>query len=478
MAKKKTTKKKTTKKELTPAEMLRDPETGEPMAADFVMDIAEQDSEAWMGKKGLLVGHDTAIHVLPMPAIICRILLQNEGFPLTRIYQVVGPAGSYKSTFGAEICRWHRICGGGGFLKEAEDKATPDLRHSVLNWDTKAIRVEECDTIEEWQTKSTKGTQFLQKRLEQKGMPGRTVPFCTMVDSLTGKTSERTRKGILESGHASPHFAIEAQLIGDWLKAYPGVMRDWPFTFVGINHLKVSRDPITGDIDNQVPGGKALQFHCSAIIELNRLGRIKEFATYKAATISMNLIKNSYGANDTSICVRFKTWMQNDAPEGEEPVHRLHSRFEWWEASILFLCDGWGISQAKQKRLLPKIQEICDFHSKPGGSVGKLYWSKRLGVTSDNAMLPHDLGVILEQNPEVLAELYPVLNIQRRPFFQPGVDFQGQLNDYEYVTRQAESAALATERALALDATAQALGATAGQAPADVMDAMGGDDAV
>jgi len=436
-------------------ELKRDPITGSEIKIDAIMDIAEKDSEAFMGKKGHLVGHNPIIHVLPVPAISCRIILQNEGLPLSRCYQLVGPAGSYKSTMAAEWGRWHRICGGGAFLKEAEDKPTPDLRNSVFNWDVKAIRVEDCDSIEEWQTKTTKGTQFLQKRLEQKDMPGRTVPFCMIVDSLTGKPSERTKKSILESGHASPHFAIEAQLINDWLKTFPGVIRDWPFTFVGVNHLKVHRDSLTGEVDYQIPGGQALRFHCAAIIELNRLGKIKEYSNFKAATIGMRSIKNSYGVDDARICVRFKTWLQEDA----ENVYRLHSRFEWWEASILYLCDGWGLPAARQKKLMSAVQEVCDFHSKSGGSLGKLYWSKRLGVQSSDAMPPHDLGVELERHPDVLEDLYPVLGVQRRPFFEPGADFLGKLEDYAYVARQAESAAIAAERALALETEAEALGA-------------------
>jgi len=444
------------RKKAADVDLTIDPDTGDTIKVDDIMDIVETDSETYMGKKGHLVGHESLIHVLPVPALSCRIVLQNEGLPLSRCYQLVGPAGSYKSTMAAEWARWHRLSGGGGFLKEAETKPTPDLRNSVINWDTQAIRVTDCDTTEEWQTKTTKDTQFLQKRLEQKDMPGRTIPFCMIVDSLTGKPSERTRKNILETGHASPHFAIEAQLISDWLKAFPGVIRDWPFTFIGVNHLKVNRDPLTGDIDYQVPGGQALKFHCAAIIELNRLGKIKEYATYKAATISMRTIKNSYGTDDARICVRFKTWLQEDAPG----VHRLHSRFEWWEASVLFLCDGYGISAAKQKTLLPKVHEVCDFHSKSGGSAGKLYWSKRLGVPSSDAMPPHDLGLELEKHIDVLSELYPILGVQRRPFFEPGVCFQSKLADYAHVTQQAEAAMLATERAQELQEAAAGLGAT------------------
>jgi len=443
-----------------------DPVTGLPIPADPVMDIVEHDAETYMGKKGHLVGHNPIIYVLPVPALSCRVILQNEGLPLSRCYQLVGEAGSYKSTMAAEWGRWHRICGGGSFLTEAEDKPTPDLRNSVNNWDVKAIRLSDADTVEEWQTKVNKGTQMLQKRLEQKGMPGRTVPFCFIVDSLTGVPSERTRKSIMESGHASPHFAIEAQLISDWLKVYPSLLRDWPMSFVGVNHLKVHRDSLTGRVDYQMPGGAALRFHCALIVELQRVGHIKEFADYKAATISMRSIKNSYGADDARICVRFKTWLQEDA----EGVYRLHSRFEWWEASILFLCDGFGLTQTRKNFLMPRINAVCDFHKKRGGDEHYSYWSDRLGVPSSNAMTAHELGMELERHPDVLAELYPILGIQRNPLFEPGADFLGQLEDYAYITKQAESAAMAAERAMELEAQAEALGASTPAVPETATD--------
>jgi len=422
-------KKRTTKKKSEPEPVL------ELFPADALFDDVVSKVEVQMQKKGMLVGHDAVIQAIPVPAFSMRYLLQNEGLPLSCIYQVVGPQASYKSTFAMEILRWHRLCGGFGLLNEAETKPTPELRDSLLNYDAGAVRLESCLTFEDWQKKTIMYTKELQKKMDAANGPGRIYPWCVVVDSLTGKASEHTLKNIEKKGHADLHFPVEARQMADFMRAYPQKLLGWPFTFVGVNHLKVQRNP-DGSVDMAIPGGWALKFQCAAIIEMEKIGSIKEFATYKAATIRMSMIKNSYGPEDARMQVRFKTWLQEDAPE----VFRLHSRFEWWEASILFLATGAGLSKIKAERLVPRMKEACDIHEKAGGSAGKLYWSKALGVTSADAMPAHDLGVRLEQCPEVLSDLYDICGISRRQFFKPGIDYMRQHDEYAHIVAQADAA--------------------------------------
>jgi hypothetical protein len=421
-----------------------DTATGQPTVDEFFARVV-QNVHAKLQKKGILVGHSPMITVLPVPAFIIRYLLQNEGLPLSCIYQAVGPQASYKSTFAAEVIRWHRICGGMGILLEAETKPTPELRNSVLNYDSGAVHVEDCQTQEHWQDKCTYLTNEVQKLSGQSAGPGRTKPYCIVVDSLTGKASAQTIKKIDEEGHAGLHYPIEAKNMADYMRAYPQKILGWPMTFIGVNHLKLAMDE-RGNPDYNIPGGWSLKFQCAAIFNLERMGQIKEFANYKAATISMQTIKNSYGPDRIRIQVRFKTWYNEDAPG----VHRLHSRFEWWEAGILFLSDGLGLSDAKKKLLQPKLKEACDIREKSGGSAGKLYYSNRLGVSASDAMSAHELGVLLETRPEVLADIYTVTGIQRRPFFRPGVDYMSQLEEHAYVAAQADAADDAIKRLQAL----------------------------
>jgi len=418
--------------------------TGRATVDDFFARVVQNVHTKWQ-KKGILVGHNPQISVLPVPAFIVRYLLQNEGLPLSCCYQAVGEQASYKSTFAAEVMRWHAICGGKGILLEAETKPTADLRNSVLNWDIDAIHVEDCEMQEHWQDKCTDLTNQIQKLAEQSAGPGRTQPYCIVVDSLTGKASKKTIENIDEVGHAAMHFPVEAKNIADYMRAYPQKLLGWPWTFLGVNHCKPSLDE-RGNIVYNIPGGYALKFQCAAIFELARLGQIKEYSNYKAATISLNTLKNSYGPDRIRIQVRFKTWLV----EEEQGINRLHSRFEWWEAGILLLAEGAGLSKARAASLLPKLKEVCDVKTKAGGSTGKLYHSNRLEVSAASAMSAHELGVLLETKPEVLADIYQVLGIQRRPFFRPGVDFMSQLEENAHVTAQADAADDAVRRMAAL----------------------------
>jgi len=432
--------------------------------ADAAFNQMVQEVQAKLQKKGLLVGHDATITVLPVPAFIIRYLLQNTGLPLQCVYQIVGPQGCYKSTFAVEIVRWHILCGGYGQLNEAETKPTPELRNSVLNWDVARLHIEDCATFEDWQRKVLIGNERMQKNLMKNELLGRRIPFCQIVDSLMGKASEITLKKIKEVGHASPHFPIEAREMADFMRAFPQDTLGWPFTFVGVNHLKINKDAQTGEVDYNIPGGWSLKFQCAAIIEMERIGKIREYANYKAATVKLNTLKNSYGADNVRINVRFKTWYQEDAPG----VYRLHSRFEWWEAGILFLATGQGLTKTRADSLVPKMREVCDVHEKSGGSAGKLYWSKRLDVPSSDAMSAHDLGMLLETRPEVLTDLYTLLEITQQPYFKPGVDFMKQQQGYEYVAAQSDAVDEMVARMRAIEQEHAQLGPTTEQYPQGV----------
>jgi len=441
--------------------------TGEEITVDQVFARSMETVQEKLLKKGVLVGHNDTLTVLPVPAFIIRYLLQNTGLPMSCVYQVVGPQGCYKSTLAIEMLRWHRLCGGLGQLNEAETKPTPEMRNAVLNWDTGAVKVEDCATLEDWQRKTLMGTAQWQKDCEKYAHIGRKHPFCMIVDSLTGKASEKTLANIDKEGHAGMHFPVEAKLIADFMRAYPQKLLGWPITFVGVNHMKIAEDKITGQIDYNIPGGWALKFQCAAILQMDKIGQIKDFATYKAGTVMLKTIKNSYGADNIRINVRFKTWYQEDAPG----IHRLHSRFEWWEAGILFLASGQGMTQAKAKAFVPRAREVCDIHEKSGGSAGKLYWSKRLGVPSSDAMPAHDLGMQLELRPDVLTDLYELCEITQQPYFQPGVDYMKQQAGNEHIEAQADAIAVTVSQLKSLQEEQEALGPTPEQYPQPVTEA-------
>jgi hypothetical protein len=409
-----------------------------------------------MGKKGYLVGHNPLLQLMPVPSLLMRWLLQNEGWPLGGFYQIVGPEGCYKSTLAMEILRWHRMIGGVGLLLEAETKPTPMLRNAILNYDLAAVHVENCRTLNEWTDKWKEQTRDFQERCIKADM-ARMIPYCSVTDSIMCKASQQTKEKVMKEG-LNLAFPIEANLLKTFMQVAPDLLLEWPFTWIGINHLKLKYDDM-GRPDYNIPGGWSLKFQMTSTITLDVFGGIKEFANHKEAMVEMKTLKNSHGPNKIRANVKFKTWRQMD-----EGVDRLHARFEWWEGAVNLLKYGAGMAKATSARLLPKIKEVCNIQEK-SGSKPKRYHCKELGVSPSEAMVAHDLGWRLEQCPNVLADLYTVLGIQRHPFWQPGVDFLAQQEMYKHVADQAQLAKEASERAQKLQEEALAIGMTDSQPP-------------
>jgi hypothetical protein len=392
----------------------------------------QSDVSAKNVKKNVPIPSKPLIHVLPVPALSVRMLFKNEGMPLGFFYVIVGVPASYKSTFGLEVGRWHALCNGLVAVAETEGKGNPDLPPAIYDWHPNQLQSTVCQSLEDWQTVASHYIGTVQKLMSKSDGPGASFPFMMMVDSLSGRLSRKVAETIMKEGHAKKRFADEAKFNTDWIKAYGGVMVGWPFTFMAVNHLKTGSDPVTGLPVFNIPGGEQLKFANVMTISMGLSRGIEQFKDYKAALVSLRMEKNSYGPGGGQIQVRYRTWYEDDG--NGQP--KLKSRFEWHEASILMLFNGFGLRKKEADFIVPRTHEICDVHEKSGGSGGKLFWSNRLGVPSSDAMKARDLGLLLETKPDVLGDLYRVLEINRRPFFQPGIDYRTQIDNYTNASEQ------------------------------------------
>lgn len=413
-------------------------------AADSVLEGAIADVEVKSTKKGMWIGHDQPIVCLPVPSLVVRYLLQSTGLPLSRVYQLVGPQKSYKSTGAVEIGRWHCLCGGRGVLHEAETKATPDLRNSVLHWQDHLLRIEDCASLEDWMRKVMWYNTAVQKKCSLKAGPGKTMPFFQIVDSLLGKACEDTIKKVKERGAPQRDFAMEANFIKTYMQVYPQALHSWPFTFLGINHQKMGQDA-DGMPERKIPGGYSLKFQAAAQIEFKKVKGLQTYANYKKVTLNLITHECSYGPDRKRIEVDVIFWYQEDSPG----VPRLYCRWEWWAATVQMLYRGAGLSKADFERYQPKIKEVINIHQRDS-SPQNLYWAKELGMASADALPAHDFGVLLESKQEILDALYPILGVQNRALFQPGVDFLAQQEGFAHVIEQAMSAKAKAEIAASM----------------------------
>lgn len=358
---------------------------------------------------------------LPLPSLAARYLFQSTVWPLSRMAQLVGQQGCGKSTMMYEIMRWHRKYGGRNVLLEAETKDTPEMRQAILNYDDKACMMCPCDSLEDWQGRMTFFVEQFQRLFvgtKTDPGPGRIAPICIGVDSLMGKAARETIKNITKDGHASRGYAIEANLISMFMKSMPQTIADWPFSIVGINHLKPGQD-MHGNPTGKVAGGMALKFQETYEIQM---AKAKSFtkAKYEGYTVQMKTTKNSLGPDKKSIYVDLLWWYTIDEETGRAIQHAM---WNWYAASISTLLSF----QKKQAGLFNKIMEVCDLHidRKKSGRV----WSNTLGISKDDTASFTDAGKILEARPDVLVALYPLIGIRERIPFQPGVDYLSQRED-------------------------------------------------
>lgn len=346
---------------------------------------------------------------LPVPSLSVRYLLQNSGLPLGLIYHLVGPPATFKSTLLAEIIRWHVVCGGVGIICETETKPVPTLRKSVLGWDQPNVITRDCTSIEHWQKTIVEYIKAIKKVYESE--PNKIYPVAFGIDSYMGKLSKRSQEKFASQGYTEKRFGDEALLIGDWLKVYTGLTQGWPFTLIGVNHLKKSVDPVTGLLSYRTPGGQFLQHQNVIEIRVSRSKtelKVVDETPYYETIIQLQTSKNSRGAQDKRIYVILRQW--NEVKDGQL---KLFSNFEWWDSTVRLLYDGWGLT-SQDKELLPLIHKIIKIQRK---SHGDLFWCEELGVSKNDAVTAHELGMLLESNEAILNELYKVLGISSLQLF-------------------------------------------------------------
>jgi len=112
---------------------------------------------------------------LPLPALCLRYLFQSTTFPLSRITQITGEEGSAKSAFLYEVFRWHMVYGGGAVLAGNENKDSPELRHSLLQWNPiwlNRLSVKPTHCLEEWQDVFTAFVNIARNQQDHKDRVG------------------------------------------------------------------------------------------------------------------------------------------------------------------------------------------------------------------------------------------------------------------------------------------------------------------
>lgn len=361
---------------------------------------------------------DGCIVGLPLEHLALRWLFQSTVLPLGRTTILTGKRMSCKSAFMYEMFGWHRKYGGGGALKETENKDSPTLRLSLLNYDQGAVSVEPCSTMNEYTSAvlhDIDDYKSFSEGTKSKPGPGRKLLMAMGVDSLTATNSEETEKNIRKSGVAERRFPVEANMLSTWLKCLAPKIYGWPISLIFTNHNKPVANQQTGHMDPHMPGGTGPEFNATYVIYCQFAGKFEK-AEWEGRRIKFKTLKNSLGPDGREITAEM-LWRQQFV-EGHGTVQRTY--WDWHKSSIEMLVERMN---HKLKSIANRVKEVIDLKVASGKRVS----SEALGIDKGSPVSFSKAGKILEERKDLHPAIHAVLGVQERAVYQPDVDFLDQI---------------------------------------------------
>ena len=385
------------------------------LGSQAALDLNRTDISVGSDDEKLLIG-------LPLPALSLRYLFQSTVFPLSRITQITGSEGSCKSALGYEIMKWHLQNGGGGVLLENESKDSPELRKSILEWNLRWLnRVEMMPTrpLEQWMAGLSTFLRLAASLQDDPTGPGRAIPIAFMIDSITATLPESVLEKLRKTGHASLGYPVGPRLIDDYMRSMPDWLQNYPFSIIGTNHLKVGQDQL-GRTTYNVPGGASVKFMETFEIQMMRTHSPDiDLLEYGGIRVRLKTEKNSLGPSRKQIVAEL-LWWQEDI----DGSLRQMTRWDWYTSSVELLLafnetrTDFGIKS--RKTVFKRLMDIC--HIVVTNKSRREAKCRDLGF--DEPVSFREIGIALEQRPDILEAMYPLLGITSRALFEPGLSYQ------------------------------------------------------
>jgi hypothetical protein len=365
-----------------------------------------------------------AIVGLPLPASCLRYFFQRTTFPLERSLIAFGPTGSNKSAFLYEIYRWFIAAAGMYVHVEVEDKDTPILRLSMLDYDSTTGKVWQVETLDDMMRKVDRLFTMYRETAAKAGSPGRRMPFVIGVDSLVSKLTAGAIKTIDDNGGAPVRrYADEARALSDWYKLVPGQMRGYPICLLATNHDKVKQASMPGrQPEHYTPGGVAPGYSATYRVHMNNAGSTTrpDAEGYFYNTVRFKMDKCSLGTGKLQFQADFRWRLLPGLSETGQPIEIQYSDWEWHRASVELY-----------ERIAADVK--AGAHRKAAAELGIVnaargnYYCRALGHTAEDAMPAGALGALLETRRDVLDPVERALGVQSSSAWTADTDFADQL---------------------------------------------------
>lgn len=336
---------------------------------------------------------------LPLPALSTRFLFQNEGLLLGKIIHLVGEEASFKSTFSLEVLRWHLLKNGYGVVLDTEGRPIVDTCSGLIPEQyLSKFTTFQCGSLEEWQ-------KLLTEYIKNISDDEKTIPGCFIVDSLLGCNTQNTTDDILHQGFASSRFASEARSIADFLRSYSQLLSGKFLTICLVNHRKYR---LSGGFSPVLVktslGGNEVRFYASFELELSKSKTQKTFGQTVQYNVIFKTYKNTYGQEGIEVTCPIEFFREDD---------KLSINFLWHEATAQLLTE-FNFKPKPADSLMKKIKNVCNVCLHSGGRRGKLYHCVELGIPENAPVSGEEISLELEKHPDILNELYKLLNITKR----------------------------------------------------------------
>ena len=371
---------------------------------------------------------------IAMPALSARMIFSSAAYLLNKMVMIVGKKGSNKSAFMTEIQRWHYCAGGLAGLVHSENKDQPELRNGTFGHN--ASWIEEYNVLFPKTTEETQAamTAHALSYREHCKLNGATRPYAVGLDSLAARGSEKTLEGITEDGHAVQGYdaAKNAGLITTYMKSFWSMVEGLPFSWVVVNHIKEKMSTSTFKLghappEKTSPGGELQKYLEGVELELSASKQFQmrsggNLFTGHTCTFSCN--KNGWGPKSYPVKVDFLWWFE---PDPANPG-KFRQQFVWdWHTATIRI---WKDLEKYLPETHKQLHEVCDIRTKVKSQSGSqkslpagMCWSKRLDIPETEPVTYSQASMILETKPDLLREIYAVLQIIDRPTLAPGQDY-------------------------------------------------------
>ena len=368
---------------------------------------------------------DAMLLGIPSPSLALSYGLGSNVIPLSRVMQLAGKTGSFKSAFAWDMVRIIlEVCEQGADAgiplipesvqyNETENKAAPDFTRSILENRPQYDGIyclEEPKFMDDWMCNMTRKAKEWESLFDTaKGGPGWVIPLCLVVDSLVAAAPREEFDKLLKEGSLGRGYPLSANLLSKWAAMMPGLIGNRPILFIATNHLKDDIATQPGMLLQHVPGGRAFQHMESLEFHMSKM-KDTVSAKLTGAVVKIKFQKNCLGDSRRTIEVPIQ-WAYDLDEEGKK---RQWTMWDWPKASI----DLLTAIEIKRPDIHKKVQKVLDLNV----STGRV-WSSALGIPKESKVSVHEAGCILEENSGILDVLLPILGIRQGRFFLPGMDF-------------------------------------------------------